>query len=182
VPALADTPTRQLEYAVVATNGGAARHATVRVDFVGGSAERLMIVNVGETDDTSLSNAANVGILASGALQVEGAASLTSEEEAICAFMSLESEDLIAMGPGDHWERKGVTSGGRYLMRFAVTGVAPDGKMDFNVTRDLYRDNGSTVHWSGTLTYDQNAVVPAAITLGGDATLSIRLTRDTFVH
>jgi hypothetical protein len=181
-PAFADAPARHLEYAVVAMNGGAARHATVHVDFVGGSAERLMIVNVAETDDTALSNAANVGILASGALRVEGTQALTSEEEAICAFMSLESEDLIAMGPGDHWERKGLTAGGRYLMRFAVTAVAPDGKMDFNVTRDLYRDNGSTVHWSGTLNYDQNAVVPAAITLGGDATLTIKLTRDTFVH
>jgi hypothetical protein len=182
LPAAADTPSRQLEYTVVASSGGAERHATVRIDFVGGSADRLMIVNVGETDDTALSNAVNVGILASGGLRVEGAQSLTSEEDAILAFMSLESEDLIAMGPGDHWERKGETAGGHYLMRFNVTGVTPDGKMTFNVTRDLTHDDGTAAHWAGTLTYDQNAVVPSAITLAGAGALTIRLTRDTFGH
>ncbi len=175
-------PSRQLEYAVIATSGGMERHATVRVDFVGGSAERLMFVNIGERDDTAVANAASVGILAAGGLRVQGQQALTSEEEAICAFMSLESEDLIAMDAGDHWERKGPTAGGRYLMRFAVTGVRPDGTMQFNVTRDVYRDNGSTAHWTGTMTYDQNAVVPSAITLAGEAALSIRLTRDTFKH
>jgi hypothetical protein len=32
------------------------------------------------------------------------------------------------------------------------------------------------------LSYDQNAVVPSAITLAGAGALSIRLTRDTFAH
>lgn len=180
VPVWADGPSRQLEYTVVASSGGVDRHATVRVDFVGGSAERLMIVNVGEIDDRSPARAASVGILAAGGLRVEGNQQLTSEAEAICSFMSLESEDLIAMGPGDRWERKGVTAGGRYVIRYVVTSVSPDGYMQFNVTRDVLHDDGSIAHWTGTLTYDVNAVVPSQIALAGDAALSIRLSRDTF--
>ncbi len=182
LPAGASGPTRELEYAVVTSNGGVARHETVRVDFVGGSSERLTNVNVGEFDDGNARAVAYVGIEPSGSLRVDPVESITSEEEAILTFMSLESEDLIAMGPGDHWERRGVVPTGHYVTRYAVTAVHDDGALEFHVTRELYRDDGSVVRWDGRMVYDQEGVVPTEITLNGDAALSIRLTRDTFRH
>jgi hypothetical protein len=141
-----------------------------------------MNVDVDELDGRSDGEIASVGIEPSGALHLAPIQSLTSEEEAICTFMSLESEDLIAMGPGDHWERRGLVPGGRYLTRFNVVGVLPDGSVQFQVSRDLYHDDGSVVRWSGTMLYDANGVVPTEITLGGDPALSIRLVHDTFRH
>jgi hypothetical protein len=180
LPARADGPSRELEYAVVASSGGVERHATVRVDFVGGSPDRVMDVDVDERDDTAAGPLAYVGIEPSGALRLDALQSLTSEEEAICTFMSLESEDLIAMGPGDHWERKGLVPGGRYLTRYTVAAVEPDGSLEFQLSRDLYRADGSVVRWTGRMRYDANGVVPTEIVLTGDAALSIRLVRDTF--
>lgn len=182
VPAVAAGSSRELEYAVVASSGGVERHATVRVAFVGGSPERVMNVDVDELDDQAGRQFANVGILPSGALKLAPMSFLTSEEEAICTFMSLESEDLIAMGPGDHWERRGLVPGGRYLTRFMVVDVRPDSSVDFQIQRELYHDDGSVVRWSGTMLYDANGVVPDEITLTGGAALSIRLMHDTFRH
>jgi hypothetical protein len=182
LPARADGPSRELEYAVVASSGGAERHATVRIDFVGGSPDRVMDVDVDERDDRADGPLAYVGIEPSGSLRLDSVQGLTSEEEAICTFMSLESEDLIAMGPGDHWERRGAVPGGRYLTRYTVVGVQPDGSLEFQISRDLFRADGSVVRWAGRMLYDANGVVPTEITLTGDAVLSIRLVRDTFRH
>lgn len=180
LPARADGPSRELEYAIVASNGGVQRHATVRVDFVGGSPDRVMDVDVDERDDVADGPLAYVGIEPSGSLRIDAMQQLTSEEEAICTFMSLESEDLIAMGPGDHWDRKGSVPGGRYLTHYAVVAVEPDGSLDFDISRDLVRGDGSVVHWAGRMVYDANGVVPTEITLTGAGALSIRLVRDTF--
>ncbi len=182
LPAAAAGPSRELEYAVVASSGGIERHTTVRIAFVGGSPDRVMSVYVDERGERDDRQTAYVGIEPTGTLRLDPPDSLSSEEEAICTFMSLESEDLIAMGPGDHWERRGFVPGGRYLTRYSVVGVRPDGSVDFRVARDLFRADGTIGHWSGHMLYDAEGVVPTEISLDGDAPLSIRLVRDTFRH
>ena len=55
-------PSRLLQYSVVATSGGFAHRATVTVDIIGGSAERVMNVNIGEVGDAGMRDGAYVGI------------------------------------------------------------------------------------------------------------------------
>jgi hypothetical protein len=191
VPASAAVPARELQYAVVATSGDIVRRATVRVDFVGGSPDHIMNVALDEVDETS-ERAAGVGIDPKGSLIGADSRQLTSEEEALCSFISLESEDLAGVEPGDHWERQGPTPGGRYHSRFAVLTVSPDGYVDFSVARDVQLDDGSTARWSGTMHYDAEGVVPTTIVLNGtlsgeyagdgprSVAISIHLTNDTF--
>ena len=194
VPAAADAPSRQVEYAVVATSGGVARRATVRVDFIGGSANRVMRVNVDEYVDDSTARHAFVGIEPTGSLSAADVVQLTSEEETICSMMSIESEDLAGVSTGDHWEREGPVPGGRHHTRFSVLGVDDAGYVEFAVARDLQHDDGSSARWRGTMHYDANGFVPATITLNGNLSagsdaavgrnvaMSIRLVRDTFKH
>jgi hypothetical protein len=194
VPAEADGPSRQVQYAVVATSGGVARRATVTVDFIGGSAERVMSVNVDEVVDDSTSRHAFVGIEPTGSLRANTVAQLTAEEETICSLMSMESEDLAGVSTGDHWEREGPVPGGRHHTRYSVLGVDDDGFVEFAVARDLQHSDGSSARWRGTMHYDANGFVPATITLNGDLTaggdapagrnvaMSIRLVHDTFKH
>lgn len=182
VPAAAELPSRHLEYAVVATSGGVARRATVTVDFIGGSAERTMTVNVDEIGASGEQNV-YVGIQPNGSLLTRTAYSLTSEEDAICSLMSMESEDLAGVSRGDHWEREGQVPGGRHHTRYSVLGVKDDGLVEFAVSRDLLHYDGSIARWRGTMLYDAGAFVPATITLNGDASaLTIRLVHDTFKH
>ena len=194
VQADADAPARQLEYAVVATSGGIARRATVRIDFIGGSAERVMTVNVAEAGAGGEPQGAYVGIEPSGSLRADTVRSLTNEEEAICSLMAMESEDLTGISIGDHWEREGPVPGGRHHTRFAVLGVKDGGLVEFAVSRDLLRDDGSVARWRGTMLYDADAFVPSAITLNGSVSvdddpadgrnvaMSIHLIHDTFEH
>jgi hypothetical protein len=194
VPAEADGPSRQVEYAVVATSGGVARRATVRVDFIGGSAEHVMRVNVDEVVDDSTSRHAYVGIEPTGSLSTADVQQLTSEEETICSMMSMESEDLAGVSTGDHWEREGLVPGGSHRTRFSVLGVDAAGYVEFGVSRDLRHNDGSSARWRGTMHYDANGFVPATITLNGNLSsgddsvlgrnvaMSIRLVRDTFKH
>ena len=106
VPAVAG-PSRQLQYAVVATSGGIARRATIVVDFVSGSAEHVMNVNVDEIADGAVQHDEYVGIEPSSSLLADVLGSLTTEEDAICSLMAVESEDLSGVSTGDHWEREG---------------------------------------------------------------------------
>jgi hypothetical protein len=194
LPAEADGPSRQVEYAVVATSGGVARRATVRVDFIGGSAERVMRVNVDEMVDDRTARHAFVGIEPSGSLSAADVLQLTSEEETICSMMSMESEDLAGISIGDHWEREGPLPGGRHRTRFSVLGVDDAGYVEFAVSRDLQHDDGSSARWRGTMHYDANGFIPATITLNGNliagddpasgrnVAMSIRLVHDTFKH
>ena len=151
LPAEADAPARQLEYAVVATRGGVARRATVRVGFIGGSAERLMTVEVDGT---------YVGIDPTGSLRADALRPLTNEEEAICSLMAMESEDLAGVSIGDHWESEGPVPGGRHHTRFSVLGVNDAGLVEFAVSRDLLRNDGSVARWRGTMLYDADSFVP----------------------
>jgi hypothetical protein len=187
-------PSRTLEYTVLATSSGSARRATVTIDFLGGSAERVMNVDVNEVGDEGAQRDAEVGIEPSGALLADSTPSLTSEEEAICSLMALESEDMAGVDVGDHWERQGPVPGGRNHTRFAVLGMTDDGLVRIAVTRDLVRDDGSVARWNGTLLYDADSSVPSTITLNGnvssdddltggrDVAMTIRLVHDTFKH
>jgi hypothetical protein len=191
VPAGADAPSRQLEYAVVATSGGVARRATVVIDFIGGSAERVMTVNVDEVGAGGDRQGAYVGIEPSGSLRADTVRALTNEEEAICSLMAMESEDLTGISIGDHWEREGPVPSGRHHTRFSVLGVG-GGLVEFAVSRDLLRNDGSTARWRGTMLYDADAFVPSTITLNGNVSvdddpadgrsvaMSIRLVHDSF--
>jgi hypothetical protein len=183
-PVAAAAPGRTLEYAVVATSGGIARRASVTIDFVGGSADRVMTVNVDGT---------YVGIEPSGSLRSD-TMRLSNEEEAICSLMAMESEDLAGVSTGDHWEREGPVPGGRHHTRFSVLGVSDAGLVEFAVSRDLLRNDGSVARWRGTMLYDADAFVPAKITLNGNVSsdedsgdgsnvaMSIQLVHDTFKH
>ncbi|HEV8021128.1 MAG TPA: hypothetical protein VGP41_07715 [Candidatus Lustribacter sp.] len=178
---------------MVATSGGVARRATVSIDFVSGSAERTMNVNVAEVGSFG-EQQAYVGIEPSGSLRAGAMRSLTSEEDAICSLMAMESEDLAAVSRGDHWEREGPVPGGRHHTRFSVLGVNDDGLVEFAVSRDLLHDDGTVARWRGTMLYDAGAFVPATITLNGNVSgdndpgdgrniaLTIRLVHDTFKH
>ena len=178
---------------MVATSGGIARRATVTIDFVGGSAEHTMSVNVDEIGAFG-EQRAYVGIEPSGSLRAGALRSLTSEEDAICSLMAMESEDLAGVSRGDHWEREGPVPGGRHHTRYSVLGVNDDGLVEFAVARDLLRDDGSVARWHGTMLYDAGAFVPATITLNGSVSgdadpaggrnvaLTIRLVHDTFKH
>jgi hypothetical protein len=184
-------PARELQYSVVATSGDIVRRATVRVDFVGGSPDRIMDVALDEVDEAS-DRQAGVGIDPKGSLIADQRQGLTSEEEAICSFISLESEDLAGVEPGDHWDREGPVPGGRSHIHYAVLAVTQDGYVDFALSRDVRSDDGSTAHWSGTMHYDADSVVPSTIVLNGTLTgddasnasrsvaISIHLTDDTF--
>ncbi len=194
VPAQADAPSREVEYAVVATSGGVARRATVTVDFIGGSAERVMRVNVRRTRRRQFRTARDVGITPDGSLRATDVAQLTAEEETICSLMSLESEDLAGVSTGDHWEREGPVPGGRHHTHYAVLGVDDAGDVQFSVARDLEHSDGSSARWRGTMDYDANGFVPERITLKGDLTaadddaagrtvaMTISLIHDTFKH
>jgi hypothetical protein len=195
VPAEADAPSRQVAYAVVATSSGVVRRATVTVDFIGGSAERVMSVDVDEDVDTGIVRHDNVGIEPTGSLRADTDQQLTAEEETICSLMSMESEDLAGVSTGDHWEREGAVPGGHHRTRFAVLGVDEAGYVEFAVSRDLVRDDGSSARWRGTMHYDANGFVPATITLNGSLSdgddpsaaarsvaMTIRLVHDTFKH
>jgi len=196
VPAAADAPARQLEYSVVATSGGIARRASVLIDFIGGSAERVMNVSVDEvgTGGFAEGQGAYVGIEPSGSLRADRASALTNEEEAICSLMALESEDLAGVAIGDHWEREGPVPGGRHHTRFFVLGVNDRGLVEFAVSRDLVHNDGSVARWHGTMLYDADAFVPSTITLSGNVStgddpadgrnvaMTIRLVHDTFKH
>jgi hypothetical protein len=185
---------RTLQYSVVATSGGIARRATVTIDFVGGSAERVMNVDVDEVGDAGQMLDAAIGIEPSGALRAESPSGLTNEEEALCSLMALESEDMYGVGVGDHWERQGPVPGGRHHTRFSVLGVTDDGLVQLAVSRDLVRDDGSVARWSGTMLYDADSSVPATITLNGNVSadndpadgrniaMTIHLIHDTFKH
>src|SRR5580658_9545029 len=81
---------RTLQYSVVATSGGIARRATVTIDFIGGSAERMMNVNVDEVPDAGPPLDATIGIEPTGALRAESPSGLTNEEEALCSLMALD--------------------------------------------------------------------------------------------
>jgi hypothetical protein len=182
VPAQAG-PSRQLQYAVVATSGGIARRATVVVDFVSGSAERVMNVNVDEIADGAVQQDAYIGIEPSSSLLGDVLGSLTTEEDAICSLMAMESEDLAAVSIGQHWERQGPVPGGHHHTRFSVLGVNDDGLVQFAVSRDLERNDGTVARWRGTMLYNANDFVPSTITLNGEnIALSIRLVHDTFKH
>ena len=182
VPAQAG-PSRQLQYAVVATSGGFARRATVVVDFVSGSAERVMNVNVDEIADGTVEQDAYVGIEPSSSLEADSVSSLTTEEDAICSLMAMESEDLSGVSTGDHWERQGPVPGGHHHTRFSVLGVNDDGLVQFAVSRDLGRNDGSVARWRGTMLYNAEDFVPSSITLNGEnVALTIRLIHDTFKH
>jgi hypothetical protein len=182
-------PSRTLEYSVVATSGGTARRSTVTIDFRGGSAERLISVNVDETVDDNTQRHAFVGIEPSGALRADTLAQLTAETETICSLMSMESEDLAGVSTGDHWERSGRVPGGRHHTRYAVLGVDKQGFVEFSVARDSLHDDGTSARWRGTMHYDADAAVPSTIVLNGDlgeggrsVAMSIRLVHDTFKH
>jgi hypothetical protein len=189
VPAQAG-PSRQLQYSVVATSGGIARRATVVVDFVSGSAERVMNVNVDEIADGAVQQDAYVGIEPSSSLLADAMSSLSTEEDAICSLMAVESDDLSGVSIGDHWDREGPVPGGRHHTRFSVLGVRDDGLVEFAVSRDLQRNDGSVAHWRGTMLYDANDFVPSTITLNGNVSddaagagnvaLTIHLIHDTF--
>jgi hypothetical protein len=182
VPAAA-APSRQLQYAVVASSGGAARRATVVIDFVSGSAERVMNVNVDEIADGTVQNDGYVGIEPSSSLIADALSSLTTEEDAICSLIALESEDLSGVSTGDHWERQGPVPGGHHHTRFSVLGVNDDGLVQFAVSRDLERNDGSVARWRGTMLYNAGDFVPSTITLNGEnVALSIHLIHDTFKH
>lgn len=184
---------RTLQYSVLATSGGIARRATVTVDFVGGSAERMMDVNVDEVGDAGAFDGA-LGIEPSGALRAESPLVLTNEEEAVCSLMALESEDMYGVAVGDHWDREGPVPGGRNRTHFAVLGVTDDGLVQLSLTRDLVRNDGSVARWNGTMLYDAESSVPSAITLNGNVSagagpadgrnvaMTIRLIHDTFKH
>jgi hypothetical protein len=192
VPAAADGPSRQVQYAIVATSGGIARRATVTVDFIGGSINRVMNVNVDEAIDDNTQRQASVGIEPTGALRSADAAQLTAEEETICSLISMGSEDLEGVETGDHWEREGALPGGRHHTRFSVIGVTDTGYVDFAVARDLRHNDGSSAQWRGTMHYDSTAAVPATIALNGsliasddpaagrNVAMTIRLVHDTF--
>jgi hypothetical protein len=187
LPAEADAPARQVEYSVVATSGGVARRATVTIGFIGGSAERVLAVNVDELVDEGSLRHAYVGIEPTGSLRSPTVAQLTAEEETICSLMAMESEDLAGVSTGDHWEREGPVPGGRHLTRYSVLGVDDAGFVEFAVARDLQHNDGSRARWHGTMHYDSNGFLPATITLNGDlegrsVAMSIRLVHDTFKH
>jgi len=193
VPADA-TGGRTLQYSVVATSGGIARRATVTIDFIGGSAERTMNVDVDETGDGGPVAGAAIGIEPTGALQAESPAGLTNEEEALCSLMALESEDMYGVGVGDHWERQGPVPGGRHHTRFSVLSVTDEGLVQLAVSRDLVRNDGSVARWSGTMLYDADSSVPSTISLNGNISghadpadsgnvaMQIHLIHDTFKH
>jgi hypothetical protein len=192
VPAEAAGSSRQVQYAVVATSGGVARRATITVEFVGGSINRVLNVNVAEAIDDDTERQAYVGIEPTGALRSADVAQLTAEEETICSLISMGSEDLEGASMGDHWEREGALPGGRHHTRFSVLGVTDTGYVDFAVARDLRHDDGSSAQWRGTMHYDSTAAVPATITLNGsllanddpaehrNVAMTIRLVHDTF--
>jgi hypothetical protein len=194
VPAEAAAPSRQLEYSVVATSGGVARRTNVKIDFIGGSANRVMNVNVDETGAPGEYRGASVGIEPSGSLRADTVRELTNEEEAICSLMAMESEDLAGVSTGDHWEREGPVPGGRHHTRFSVLGVNDAGVVEFAVARDLQHADGSVARWHGTMLYDSNAFVPSTITLNGNVSfddgpgdgrnvaMSIHLIHDSFKH
>jgi hypothetical protein len=177
------SPSRLLQYSVVATSGGYAHRATVTVDIIGGSAERVMNVNV---------DGMPLGIEPSGSLLGGAGHELTSEEDAICSLMSLESEDLAGVSTGDHWDREGPVPGGRHHTRYSVLGVNDEGFVQFAVSRDLQRRDGSVARWHGTMLYDSEAFVPSTIALNGDVSddsgsaqnvaLTIHLIHDSFKH
>jgi hypothetical protein len=191
-PAEAAGPSRQVEYAVVATSGGVARRATITVDFVGGSINRVMNVNVDEAIDDDTERQAYVGIEPTGALRSSDVEHLTAEEETICSLISMGSEDLEGVSRGDHWEREGALPGGRHHTRFSVLGITDTGYVDFAVARDLRHTDGSSAQWRGTMHYDSTAALPATIILNGNliasddpasgrnVALTIRLVHDTF--
>jgi hypothetical protein len=193
VPVSADAG-RTLEYTVVATSGGVARQASVTVDFIGGSANRVMNVNVGERNDGDGNRqAAYVGIEPSGALQAASPQSLTTEVDTICSLMALESEDMDGVGVGDHWEREGAVPGGREHTRFSVISVRDGGLVELAIARDLQHNDGSVAQWRGTMLYNATDFVPSTITLNGNVSsedtpnarnvaLTIRLVHDTFKH
>jgi hypothetical protein len=191
VPVKAEGPSREVQYSVVATSGGVARRATITVDFIGGSVNRLMNVDVDEALDNDTERQDAVGIEPTGALLDDTERVLTSEEETICSLMSMGSEDLAAAATGDHWEREGAVPGGHHHTRFSVIGVDDDGYVNFAISRDLIRTDGSVARWRGTMRYDSEGAIPATVTLNGNLTaddssagrnvaMTIRLVHDTF--
>ena len=86
--------------------------------------------------------------------------------------MAMKIEDLAGVSIGDHWEREGPVPGGRHHTRFSVLGVNDAGLVEFAVSRDLLRNDGSVAHWRGTMLYDADSFVPATITLNGNVRLS----------
>ncbi len=133
-----------------------------------------------------------MGIEPSSSLEADAASSLTTEVDAICSLMAMESEDLAAVSIGDHWEREGPVPGGHHHTRFSVLGVHDDGLVEFAVSRDLQRNDGAVARWRGTMLYNADDFVPSTITLngsvsdaavgGGNVALTIRLVHDTFKH
>lgn len=172
---------RTLQYAVVSTIGGVSRQASVTVDFIGGSADRVMNASVGETDSGGERVPATVGIEPSGSLRANYL--LTDEEDAICSLMALESEDMDGVGVGDHWDRGGPVPGGMQHTRFNVLHVRDGGLIELSVAHELRRDDGRLSQWNGTMLYNATDFVPSTITLrGNDGALTIRLVHDTFKH
>jgi hypothetical protein len=190
VPAGA-SPLREVEYSVTATSDGLARHARVRLDFQGGDARAAMQVALDEMDGTNEENAPNVTLDHTGVTAIDNSEGLTDEEEAICYFMALESQDMDGLSRGDNWVSRAAVPGGQQTTHFVVTDVTGNGYIAFSVQRSIQRRDGSTANWRGTMTYDAHAIVPTSIALQGEIdpagqraprriALAITLASDTF--
>lgn len=185
-------PLREVEYAVTETDDGLAHQARVRVDFVGGDARAAMQVALDEVDGSGEAAAPNVVLDHTGVTAIDDSEALTDEEEAICYFMALESQDMDGLGRGDNWVNTGKVPGGRQTTRFVVTNVSENGYLSLGVERSIERRDGSHADWRGTLTYDAHAIIPTSIALRGEIApadgapaahhlaLTITLARDTF--
>ena len=176
-------PLREVEYSVSAVRDGRSVSLDRTRRFSRRQRENVIAVSVDERDARGERRTPYVGIGSDGLAETFRDAGLSDEEEAICAFMSLESEDMDGVAPGDRWERQGPAPGGNYIAHYAVLGVGTDGYVEIGVARDVSHGDGSVSQWRGTMLYDVTGVVPAAITLNGEGVaLSIRLTGDTFKH
>ncbi len=192
LPAAADPPLREVEYRVTAVRDGLVSHAVVRVDFVGGSAQDQVVVDVDEIDGIGERPAPAIAIDRSGSLRSEAALALSAEEDLICSFMGLESENMTGVGRGDRWERLTDSPGRHNRTRYTVLD-ARQGYVQLSVQRESVNGDGAVTRWNGTLVYDATGVVPTRIALNGlfsgDGTwtsgtrnlaMAIELRRDTF--
>ena len=182
---------REVEYGVTAVRDGLVSHALVRVDFVAGSAQDQMVVDVDEIDGVGERPAPAVAIDRSGSLRSDADSALSAEEDLICSFMALESENMTGVARGDRWERITQSPGRRNRTRYTVLD-ARQGYVQLSVQRESINANGAATRWNGTLVYDATGVVPTRISLNGlfsddgswtgtrNLAMAIELRRDTF--
>jgi hypothetical protein len=140
---------RHLEYAVSSTVDGRAQQGTIRLDLRAVGADRGFDIALEDDRGSAGNSAFEVNLARSGAMRLNGAGELRSEEEALVYFFGLSHENMTGVDPGDHWMRENATADGTQVTRYTV--LHADGELvDLSVTRALSQRDGSTETWQAT--------------------------------